>query len=587
MKKTRPIAILVLILIYIFSGCNSDSEQGNGSQNETTFDKSIANLQEISREPTNIGVSYYPERRPVEKWKEDFDKMIEAGIKSIRIAEFSWSELEPVEGIFNWGWLDSCIEQARKNGLSVVLCTPTATPPIWLVEKYPDVLPVDKQNRKTVFGGRQHRDYHSENYKKYSFRIVELMAKRYGYHRNVNVWQLDNEFGGEQKWSFSEASIKAFRDYLKKKYKTIGELNKRWMNEFWSMDYQRFDQIKPPFDYHGTLMLKHHPSLELEFKRFASESIVNYSNKQAAIIRKFSKRNTKITHNRFSYQWGDNVNSYNLNKQLDIAGYDLYSRNPYEIAFYADLNTTLNPQHSWVMEYSTGSNNLWDELEIMSSRGIQWIYFFKWNPFPAGQEQGITSLLTIMDKKTPNFHVLKKWNEQIVKKGILQTTIPSGLGIYYDFESSWIDFYRHWGNYPDRLKYQDYLINTVYKSVYEKERSVKVILDPSQIRNLHTLILPLHIMYSESLETTLISFVERGGQLITTDNVFQKNEDNVYLTELPRFYKNILLRDDFFHFIDDGDKILLNKDYGKGRVIVVNSKSNFEDWKTYKERFDF
>lgn len=579
---------VLVIVLTVLSHAAISQQAAKESSEQTSFVKQIASLKSSEYAAMKLAVAYYPERRTEQQWQDDFDKMKAIGISAIRIGEFSWSTLEPNDDEYHWDFLDKSIAHAQKNGLQVILCTPTATPPIWLVEKYSDVLPVDSEGRTTVFGARQHRDFHSKNYIKYSLRMVQKMAERYGSHPNVMAWQIDNELGGEQKWSFSKASADAFREYLKDRYKTIEELNARWMNKFWSMEYQRFDQINPPFDYAGTLTLKHHPSLELDFKRFSSQSIVDYCNAQAEILRKHITNGALITHNRFAYAWGDNVNSYELNKKLDIAAYDLYSEQKHEIAFYAELNTTLNPKRSWVLEYGTNSKDLLNEMEGMNKRGIEWICFFNWNPAPAGQEQDITSMLTITDRPTRNYYVLKEWNDKVIQLKKTFSIQPSGVGLYFDFESSWILLYKQWGKYTERLVYQNYLINTVYKSIFDVDHSNRIFMSADQIEGVHTLILPLQIRYDESLYRKLLDFVNNGGQLITTHDIFQKDNDNVFMTTLPEFYTKMIGKtDNYFYDVGDQDKVILAKKYGKGRVIIVNAKSTLKDWQEYKKRFDY
>jgi beta-galactosidase len=66
-----------------------------------------------------IGVSYYPEHWPKERWPEDIRLMKEAGIQAVRIVELAWSFLEPEDGRFEFGWVDDFIRLADENGIRV------------------------------------------------------------------------------------------------------------------------------------------------------------------------------------------------------------------------------------------------------------------------------------------------------------------------------------------------------------------------------------------------------------------------------------------------------------------------------------
>lgn len=522
----------------------------------------------------NLGTAYYPDYRKRESRPDDFRKMKEAGIRRIRIAEFAWTLMEPQKGQYNWGWLDDSIAMAADFGIEVVLCTPTACPPIWLVEEFPDVLPVDAEGRRTVFGARQHRCYNSPAYREHSFRITKAMAQRYGNHPNVAAWQMDNEFGGEQKKCYCENCRKAFQGYLQEKYQSIEALNERWGNWFWSKLYQRWEQIPVPLKTAADLQMKHDPSLELEFSRFSSDTIVSYSREQAAILRKHAG-GRPITTNAFLFRWGDNLNWYELFCQLDAAGIDIYSDKPYEIGFYADVNRSLKSRPFWVMEYGTGSRNLRQEMELLQGRGCEWMFLFKFNPFPWGQEQGTRDVLTITGKPTHCYETARAWTQ---RSGacVEQSIRSSGIGLFYCFDSSWAY------SVEDYLKYPKYVIDVVYQSVFDVDRSIQIVFNKEGLKDIDTMILPLQLIYDRELEDALISFVEAGGKLIVTSDLFQKNEDNVYLEGIPRIYQELLgWSENNFVYLEGKDRgvVVSHGAKGFGKAWVVRKDASLDEWK--------
>ncbi len=532
--------------------------------------------------PMQIGISYYPEQRPRESWNVDFEMLVDAGIKRIRIGEFAWSTIEPEQGQFDFHCFDDCIELAQRYGIQVVMCTPTAAPPVWLVEKYPEILPVNADKQRSTFGARQHRCYNTPEYIRHTRIIVEKLSARYANHPNVVAWQIDNELGGEQKRCYCDFCRDSFQDFLAEKYLYVATLNKRWGNAFWSLDYQRFQQVTLPYRYNATLMLKHHPSLELEFSRFSSASIVRFSNMQASIIRQYNPGALVCT-NRFAYEWGDNVNSYELNLDLDVAGFDLYSTQKHQVAFYADLNRSLNPGQNWVMEYGTDSPDLLSEMVLLESRGVQWLYFFKLNPFPAGMEQSMSSLLTITGAPTPNYQLVKKWNlDRKSGLALVQHTDP-GIGLYYDFDCSWALAQEGWGSYREKLVYQACVIDTIYRALYAPDNPVRIFHRPEQFSMVKTLILPQQVIYNAALEAALLQYIESGGLVITTHKLFVKNEDNVYLTRTPLIYSTVMQRPGEF-FVDTPEEVE-EFSYGKGRMIVVPDNAACEAWRGVLEDY--
>src|SRR3954469_39772 len=141
-----------------------------------------------------IGTYYYPEQWPREQWERDFDGMAALGLQIVHMGEFAWFTMEPKEGEFHFDWLNECVEMAAKRKMEVILCTPTAAPPVWLVEKHPDVLPVDDSGRRKRFGGRRHYSPTSPAMKEASRRIVAALAERFGNHAAVIGWQIDNVY---------------------------------------------------------------------------------------------------------------------------------------------------------------------------------------------------------------------------------------------------------------------------------------------------------------------------------------------------------------------------------------------------------
>ena len=142
-----------------------------------------------------FGVDYYPEHWPRERWETDAKLMKEMGIDLVRMAEFSWAKMEPSLGNFQFGWLDEAIELLAGYGIKTVLCTPTATPPAWIIEQSPEILPVDSKGITRGFGGRHHDCQSNPVYRAHIHRFVTAMANHFKDNPNVIGWQIDNEFG--------------------------------------------------------------------------------------------------------------------------------------------------------------------------------------------------------------------------------------------------------------------------------------------------------------------------------------------------------------------------------------------------------
>lgn len=242
-----------------------------------------------------VGVYYYPEAWPAAQWARDMANIRKLNMEFVHMGEFAWYFMEPEEGRFNFDWLEKNVDLAAKNGLKVILCTPSATPPIWLVRGHPEILMVDAQGRTMDHGSREQADWSSAIYRDYVTKIDTELAKRFGNDPRVWGWQIDNELSHYgRRFSYSKAATAKFRDWLREKYGTIDRLNEDWGDAFWSMMYQSFDQIDIPNE--DTLVADPSPHAVLDFRRWFAHETADYIGMQAKVLRRYSK-NQWITTN--------------------------------------------------------------------------------------------------------------------------------------------------------------------------------------------------------------------------------------------------------------------------------------------------
>ena len=184
-----------------------------------------------------MGTDYYPEHWDKSMWEEDLERMLETGIEVIRIAEFSWNKFEPREGEYTWDFFDEFLDLCEKKGMRVIFCTPTATPPAWLTDRYPEVLNARQDGVLYRHGARRHYNYNSLIYQRFTRELTERLGEHYAKHPAIIGWQLDNEINCEMNEFYSDSDTIAFREFLKKKYGTIEALNAAWGTVFWNQTY--------------------------------------------------------------------------------------------------------------------------------------------------------------------------------------------------------------------------------------------------------------------------------------------------------------------------------------------------------------
>jgi beta-galactosidase len=417
-----------------------------------------------------LGVCYYPEHWSPDLWQDDAKRMADLGLRYVRIGEFAWSAIEPSPGQFDWAWLDRAMETLGAAGLKVVLGTPTATPPKWLVDRYPEILPHDRHGRPRRFGSRRHYCFSSPVYRAETRRIVEAVARRYGQHHALSGWQTDNEYGcHDTVRSWSPAAAGAFRAWLAHRYQTPAALNEAWGNRFWSMAYRSFDEVDPPMM--GVTELN--PAHLLDFYRFSSDQVASYNALQAEILREHSPGRF-ITHN-YMGAFPD-FDHYQVSETIDFASWDSYplgftdsiaalgfseaerlryahTGHPDISAFHHDLYRGMTSRRFWVMEQQPGPVNwahwnpapaegmvrlwAWEAL----AHGAEVVSFFRWRQAPFAQEQmhaGLNRPDNVLDTGgleagTTAGELAQDWWQQAASVPMS----PAPVALVFDYDTAW------------------------------------------------------------------------------------------------------------------------------------------------------
>lgn len=418
-----------------------------------------------------LGVCYYPEHWPETLWNEDAGRMAELGLRYVRIGEFAWSTIEPDPGRFDWGWLDRAVETLGRAGLKVVLGTPTATPPKWLIDRSPDILPHDARGRPRGFGSRRHYCFSSPTYRAESCRITQAIAERYGRHEAVAGWQTDNEYGcHDTVRSYSPAALARFRGWLKQKYGDVDALNAAWGNRFWSMTYRSFDEIDLPMGSVSEL----NPVHRLDFFRFSSDQVTRFNAEQVEILRRHSPGRF-VTHN-FMGAFLD-FDHFKTGADLDFASWDSYplgvtdsvlatcfteaervryatTGHPDISAFHHDLYRGVGRGKFWVMELQPGPVNwaAWNPSPSPGmvrlwaweafAHGAEVVSFFRWRQAPFAQEQmhaGLNRPDNVLDAGGVEAREVARELDSEWWRHVARAQPPtSAVAIVFDYEAAWM-----------------------------------------------------------------------------------------------------------------------------------------------------
>jgi beta-galactosidase len=410
-----------------------------------------------------LGVCYYPEQWPEALWPDDARRMRDMGLSRVRIGEFAWSRIEPDPGRFDWAWLDRAIAILHGAGLEVVLGTPTATPPKWLVDAKPDILAWDEQGRPRLFGSRRHYCFSSVAYREEAARICVAVSERYGTHPGIVAWQTDNEYGcHDTTLSYSPAAAAAFRDWLATRYLSIAALNTAWGTSFWSQEYRAFDEIDPP----NLTVTEANPAHRMDYQRFASDQVVSFNRMQAKIIRARSP-GRDVVHNFMGFFSA--FDHHAVSEDLDVATWDsyplgfldqgwddaatkeLYLRqgHPDFASFHHDLYRGCGRGRMWVMEQQPGPVNwapnnpvplsgmvrLWT-LEAFA-HGAELVSYFRWRQAPFGQEQMHAGILRPDHQEGAAGEEIRRIAAELASLPAARAS-PAPVALLFSYEAQWM-----------------------------------------------------------------------------------------------------------------------------------------------------
>ncbi len=484
-----------------------------------------------------MGVCYYPEHWEKSLWRDDLKRMKETGISVVRIAEFSWNKVEPEEGVFTFAFFDEFLDLCRDEGMKVIFCTPSATPPAWISETYPEILNAREDGVLYRHGGRHQYNYNSKKYQELVRRVVEKEAEHYGKHPAIIGWQIDNELNCETCEFHSESDSAAFRVFLKEKYGTLDALNENWGTTFWNQTYTTWEQIHVPRTLLGN---GYNPHLHIDYYRFVSASTLNFCRMQAEIIAKYRKPEDFITTNGMFW----NVDNHEMAQEiLDVYTYDSYPNFAYCIAEDPLHNDTLNDRH-WsknltevrsicphfgIMEQQSGANGWTTRMEAPTPRpgqlelwamqsvahGADYISFFRWRTCTFGTEIYWHGILDYDNRDNRKLAEVKEFYRKLKKLDPLcGSEYTAAFGLLKDYDNAWDTNVDVWHRRMIEASEEEIFqaaqrTHTPYDHVYLREKT-----QLSELVRYPVLFYPHPTIMTQERADLLKAYVEQGGTLI-------------------------------------------------------------------------
>lgn len=501
----------------------------------------------MKTEKLYFGAAYYSEYLPYDRVEKDMEMMEKAGMNVIRIAESTWSTLEPQEGVYDFTHIDRMLDAAARHHISVIVGTPTYAVPTWLVKKYPDILAIT-QNGRERYGHRQNMDITDPDYLSHAERVIRVLMEHVKDVPHVIGYQLDNE---TKSYGTAGPRVQAmFVDYLKENFPDINDFNHEFGLDYWSNRVNDWDDFP---DVRGTI----NQSLAAEFCKFQRSLVTKFLSWQADIVREYKRDDQFITQN-FDFDWTTHsigyqsqVDQYDASRCMTVAGADIYHPSNEEltgaeITVCGNISRSLKKDNYLILETEAQGLTPWlpypGQLRLQAyshiANGSNSVMYWHWHSIHNAIEsywKGVLShdfsenetyreaVITGNEWKKIGSHLknLKKENKIAIMldnaslTGFTQFPLENAGANGYNTVMRW---------FSDAL----YRLNIEYDMISSKERDFS---------GYECLIVPALYSAPESLLLALDSYVRNGGHLITT---FRSGFSDEYLKIYPDMQPHIL-----------------------------------------------
>ncbi|NLL78527.1 MAG: cellulase family glycosylhydrolase [Clostridiales bacterium] len=489
-----------------------------------------------------FGAAYYPEYMPYERLDEDMAMMKAAGMNVVRIAESTWSTLEPKEGVFDFSFIDRVCDKAEQEGVSVIIGTPTYAVPAWLVKKEPEIMVLTKAGR-APYGHRQLMDFMHPAFRFHAERVIRRLAEHTAGKKAVIGFQIDNETKYYD--NMSEQVQELFVEYLKERFGSTERLNKAFGLAYWSnsiADWEAFPSMR------GCV----HAGLSGEFDAFRRHLAADYLKWQADIIQEYRREDQFITHN-FDFQWKKfgadiaqdgysygvqpDMNHYEAAGAVTLAGTDIYHPTQdeltgAEIGFGGDSIRSLKEEPYLVLECQAQAFKYWTpypgQLRLHAyshlASGAAGMLYWNWHSIHNGYETYWKGLLSHDLRTNPAYEEACRFGQEWKKLGAETLTIRKQNKIALVVDNRCLTAFR-WFPIDKDLSYND-VVRWVYDSLYELNLECDVV-DVEALKELGALrekydmiVTPALYSAEDELIEKLRNFVKDGGVLFSTFKSF-------------------------------------------------------------------
>lgn len=495
------------------------------------------------------GGDYNPEQwldRP-DILREDIWLMGKAGVNVVTLGVFSWSVYEPVEGEFHFSWLKHIMDELYSHGIYTILATPTGARPVWMDEKYKEVMRVSKNDVRNHHGLRHNHCMSSQIYREKVNLLLKKLGETLGSHPGLILWHISNEFGGE---CYCDLCQNRFHNFLKSKYQNnIDLLNTQWWTTFWSHRFNKFEQIEPPF-FNGEGSIQ---GLNLDWKRFTTWNMTDYMRFEIEILKNITP-DIPVTTNFMRLYNGLNYNE--MAKELDYISWDSYPywNNDYEtlyktaaeVAFDHSVMRSFKKNKPFLLMESVPSQVNWHPFNKLKRPGIHklsclqavacgsdMVGYFQWRKGRGSYEQFHGAVLDHLGRSDTRVFkevaevgsILEKINE------VKGTLVKNQAAIIFDWDNRWA--IEDMAGLSKDKKYEE-TVRSHYGIFLKNGIDLDVISSEEDFTDYNIIVAPMLYLLKNGVAEKIKNFVKTGGTFIATYLTGYVNENTLcYLGGFP------------------------------------------------------
>ncbi|MGZ4410987.1 MAG: beta-galactosidase [Gaiellaceae bacterium] len=525
------------------------------------------------------GGDYNPEQWPEETWIEDAELMREAGVNLVTVAVFSWALLEPERGAYDFGWLDRVIDLLWSRGVAVDLATATASPPAWLVRRYPEILPVTAEGVRLEFGSRQHYCPSSPLFREAALRLCEQVARHYRDHPALAMWHVGNEYGCHVPACYCSVSAGHFRRWLGERYGGIEELNRAWGTAFWGQRYGAWDEIEPP----RRMPAFPNPSQALDWWRFCSDAMLECFEAERDLLAELAP-DIPVTTNfmgRFKpvdcWAWAGKEDVVTIDSYPDPGDPEAHVR----AALDYDVMRSLAEGGPWLLLEHAPSAVNWRPVNVPKRPGLRrlWVHqavargsdgamFFQWRAARAGAEKFHSGMVPHLGAVGRIWQETVDLGRELGKMAeIAGSGSRSGAAFLLDWESWWaLEAPAH----PSSgLDFQE-LLFAWYRRFFELNVAVDFAHPSSQLAGYRLVVVPSLYLASDETIASLTEFAEGGGVVVVGpfSGVVDEHDDARCGDETRALRRLLGVRVEEHWPLLPGDRAEVSFDDGESAVVI-------------------